>query len=275
MSLFHIDSDNCNRCNICVLECPCRIIELKKQDVVPVPTSNAAENCIHCGHCVAVCPHDAFAHADMSPGDCPPVQSEWMMEPDRMAQFLKARRSIRSYKKKAVDPELINRLIDIARFAPTGSNMQSPRWTVVSGTEKVREMSGMVIDYMRHIKIDNPSLAKEWGYEDLVHAWDNGRDPICLDAPHVIIAHASKEMATPVEDCSIALTFLDLAAVSHGLGTCWAGFLYFSINEWPPLREMIGLPDGHNALGAMMLGYAKFKYHRIPLRNDASISWIA
>jgi len=35
----------------------------------------------------------------------------------------------------------------------------------------------------------------------------------------------------------------------------------------------LGIPEGNAAFGAMMLGYPKFAYRRIPLRADAKIVW--
>jgi len=39
------------------------------------------------------------------------------------------------------------------------------------------------------------------------------------------------------------------------------------------MQEALELPAGHKSFGAMMLGYPKLKYHRIPLRITPRISW--
>jgi hypothetical protein len=41
----------------------------------------------------------------------------------------------------------------------------------------------------------------------------------------------------------------------------------------PRLFEALGLPPGHLAFGAMMIGYPKFKYRRIPIRNRQKVIW--
>jgi len=69
------------------------------------------------------------------------------------------------------------------------------------------------------------------------------------------------------------LTYLELAAPAFGLGTCWAGYFDVAANLWPPLKNALELPDGHTSFGAMMIGYPKYKYQRMPLRNQAKISW--
>jgi hypothetical protein len=39
------------------------------------------------------------------------------------------------------------------------------------------------------------------------------------------------------------------------------------------LREAVNLPEGHQIFGAMMVGYPKYRYHRIPLRKEPKIAW--
>ena len=73
--------------------------------------------------------------------------------------------------------------------------------------------------------------------------------------------------------CTIALTYLELAATSMGLGTCWAGYFNVTATSFPPMQEALALPPGHQAFGSMMVGYPKFSYHRLPLRNPPAISW--
>ena len=67
--------------------------------------------------------------------------------------------------------------------------------------------------------------------------------------------------------CTIALTYLELAAPSIGLGCCWAGYFYAAATTFPPLQEALALPKNHQCFGAMMAGYPKFNYHRMPLRK--------
>jgi nitroreductase len=80
-------------------------------------------------------------------------------------------------------------------------------------------------------------------------------------------------MATAAVDCSIALTYLELAAFTMGLGACWAGWFNFAANHYAPLTEALGLPEGHAAFGAMMLGHPRHRYQRIPRRKQPDIVW--
>jgi nitroreductase len=109
--------------------------------------------------------------------------------------------------------------------------------------------------------------------ERFVALWDAGTDVICRGAPHLIVASAAPEPPASATDCIIALTYLELAAPAFGLGACWAGFLMAAARQWPPLRAALAVPQGDVVCGAMMVGYPRHRYHRLPLRNEARIAW--
>ena len=72
-------------------------------------------------------------------------------------------------------------------------------------------------------------------------------------------------------DCAIALSYFDLAAKTAGLGCCWAGFFYMSAGSYPDMIKAVALPEGFMPYGALMVGYPKYKYTRIPARKPARI----
>jgi nitroreductase len=107
----------------------------------------------------------------------------------------------------------------------------------------------------------------------VVNAYENGKDKICRGAPHVIVAHAHKDNRSAPAACTIAITFFDLAAMSFGPGACWAGYFNAAANPWPPMQKALNLPEDHVSFGAMIVGYPKFQYQRLPLRNEPQITW--
>ena len=270
MGLFIADREKCSRCGACVAECPVGLIKINPPNPMPTPIDGAEMMCINCGHCVAVCPHGAIAHRAMMPDECPPMQAGWIRHPERVEHYIRARRSIRAYKKEPVDREELAKLIDIARFAPTGGNAQPVRWMIIHDRDEVYKLAELTIDWMKNLIEENPSAAKMSG---IVDAWEAGIDIICRDAPHVIVAHASKESIIAQVDCAIALTYLELAAPAFGVGACWAGFAMGAANAWPPIQEFLGLPEGNVSHGMLLVGYPKHKYHRLPLRDEAEIIW--
>ncbi len=272
MNLFVVDDTRCTRCGACVEECPARIIALTDRRSLPETVRGGAELCITCGHCVSVCPYGALSLAAMPVENCPVITGD-PLNPDQAERFLRARRSIRGYKKQPVDRAIIERLIDIARHAPSGHNSQPIEWLVVHSPGETRRLAGIVIDWMRIILRDFPEQARAVHMDLIIAGWELGVDAVLRDAPHLVICHAPSDNMMARTAGSIALAYLELAAPAMGLGTCWAGFFDAALGLYPPLAEAIGLPDGHAGFGTVMLGHPRHRYHRLPQRNPAKIIW--
>jgi nitroreductase/ferredoxin len=271
---FEINGELCNHDGICAAECPARIIRLLPEDAVPVPEEDFAAYCIACGHCVAVCPTGAFSLSFLSPEQCPPVDKEQQLNREQAEQFLRSRRSIRSFREKPVERAKVEKLIEIACTAPSAKNAQPWHFTVVETPEKVRRLSELTVDMMRPVIQSQPALAAAVSFTRVVAAWDNGIDRVCRGAPLVIVVHAPKDYVFGAEDTALALSYVELFAPILGLGACWAGYLYTAANAHPPLFKALGLPRGHRAFGAIMLGYPQYRYHRMPLRRPPRVSWL-
>jgi nitroreductase/NAD-dependent dihydropyrimidine dehydrogenase PreA subunit len=274
MGIFTVDPKICKRDGLCVSECPRRIIMMKDPDSVPVPRHDADEQCINCGHCVTVCPHGALTLKTMRPDECPPVQKGWSLMPEQIEKLLQSRRSIRTYRDKTVEQDLISRLIDIARFAPSGSNAQSVRWMVFYEPGEVRRLVEFMIEWMRDVMEKTPDVGKGLNFHNKVADMEGGFDSLCWSAPHLIVVYSQAASPTAAANCATALAYMELAAPSFDLGTCWSGYFTSAANSWPPLQKHLGFPDGDACMGALMIGYPQFTYQRIPIRNEAQVNWI-
>jgi hypothetical protein len=51
-------------------------------------------------------------------------------------------------------------------------------------------------------------------------------------------------------------------------------FFCSAVNAYPKLFETLKLPANHRACGAVMVGYPKLKYQRMPLRNKPRVRYI-
>jgi nitroreductase/NAD-dependent dihydropyrimidine dehydrogenase PreA subunit len=272
MTLICVDETRCKQDGICAAECPMAIISWKKGSF-PAPSARADDLCINCGHCVAVCPHEALTHRRMGPEDCMPVDKNHALSPDQTEHFLRARRSIRNFKETPVDRETLSEIIRLASFAPSGHNLQPVRWQVISGREKVKEHTGMVIDWMKQMKKENPGMAKALHLDMLIGAWKFGMDVVTRNAPSLVLAQGTEKDRTAPPACTIAMTYFDLAAQSFDVGTCWCGYFLMAANAHAPLAEKLGQDKGLKTYGVMMTGYPKYTYHRMPLRNAPDITW--
>ena len=143
---------------------------------------------------------------------------------------IRTRRSVRKYDGRPIPDEVMQRMKDALRLAPSACNYQPWRFVLVS----------------------DPALRKE-----LARA-ANGQDFIA-DAPVIVVGvglpdRAYKRMGgrgNSVDvDLAIALDHLTLAAVAEGLGTCWRG-----VTDERELRKVLSIPDEVQARMVMLLGY--------------------
>ncbi|NLE60633.1 MAG: nitroreductase family protein [Planctomycetes bacterium] len=104
---------------------------------------------------------------------------------------LAARRSVRRFKSQPVPRDVILRLIDAARLAPTARNVQPWEFVVVTNPNRLRQLASST---------------------------DHGK--FISDAP-VCIVVLSRDTKYFLEDCSAATTNLLLAAAAQDLGACW------------------------------------------------------
>jgi nitroreductase/NAD-dependent dihydropyrimidine dehydrogenase PreA subunit len=275
MSLVTIDASKCKGDAHCVASCPYQLLQLPEGSKTPRPVEGLAATCIRCGHCVAACPHEALLHQEIPLSECPRLQPELAVSFAQAEQLLRSRRSTRSYRERPVERETLAKLVDLAHFAPTGSNAQQVRWVVLHSPAAVKELTRHVIDMMKGMIEQKHPLTQSYPLDQLVGAWALGLDLVTYRAPALVIASAPKDYPLGAVDCTSALTYLDLAAPTLGLGTCWAGFMMLAERWYPPLKQAIAhlLPEGHACHGIMMVGYTKLRYHRLPKRNPVEIIW--
>jgi nitroreductase/NAD-dependent dihydropyrimidine dehydrogenase PreA subunit len=260
---------NCTKCGICVDVCPLRIIRMR-QNGAKLMWPGA---CIHCGHCVAVCPRRSFVHEKIAISDQVSLEGLSALSSEDAARLLRARRSIRCYKKDDVSKEKCLELLDIARFAPSPNNQQGISYIVITNRELLKKITDLTIQWMDKQLKDNVECVKP--YAGIVKTYyKTGRDVILRDAPNLVIATASRELTTGRDSSRYSLAYAELYAPSLGLGTCWAGFFEMcAFAGYCELLELLNIEEGKVVTGAIMLGYPKYTYYRLVDRNPLEITW--
>lgn len=146
---------------------------------------------------------------------------------------IRERRSIRKYKKEPIREEQLRAILEAATYAPTGQGMQSPVMVAVTDPETVRELSRL---NARVMGTDN--------------------DPF-YGAPAVVVVLADSERSTCVEDGSLVMGTLMLAAHSVGVDSCWIHRAreVFESPEGKELLKKWGLSEKYIGIGNCILGY--------------------
>ena len=265
MAKIVVDKYVCVRCGQCVLTCPSGLFTRNSAKDYPAIAEGADEICISCHHCVAACPGGGICVDAVSGKDCEPITNEMLPRFDHTANLIRVRRSIRQYARKPLDEQVIAQMLNVVRWAPSAKNGLPVKWIVVKGYEKVHELAGLIIEWMR----PNESL------KSLVAAWDAGGDPVLRGAPCLIVAYTEESAIWPVVDCAIAVGTLDLCAAAMRLGSCWAGFFTRAAQNDPTINHWLGLTDNQTVQGGLMLGHIGGEvYRRIPHRPELDLRWI-
>ena len=273
MSSIKINESLCIKDGLCSIICPMQIIVPPTGAIPPEPKPEFSKWCISCGHCVAICPTGALTHSTMDPSQCIGADKKLLPGPDQFEHMLKYRRSTRRFKRKSPDRSVLEQAITMAGYGPTGHNRQSIKWQVVSRPEDLKRLTGLTTDWMKHMLDQMPDAPHAPVFREVIHAWDQGKDLVLHDAPILVIVHSKIQTGTEPTDAAIALAYFDLAAFSLGLGSCWAGLFTMAAKLWEPLKQFLELPKGHQLHAAMLTGYPKFEFQRVPLRKTPEIEW--
>jgi nitroreductase len=212
--------------------------------------------CILCGHCIAICPEDAIKYENMKDttlifkSNQDPSE---LIEYEVLHHFLRAKRSIRHYQQQKIPQDIIDKVINSMRYAPTGANMRFFKCLLISDDEKKNLLTDAIIN----------ALESRDTREHFQGMRTKGLDPIFFNAPHILIFNSKNPWDT--RNVTIAMTYGMLSAQSLGLGSCWIGFAHGVLQDHPAIaRKFTGIET--YVLGVMTLGYPAVKYFRAPPR---------
>jgi nitroreductase/NAD-dependent dihydropyrimidine dehydrogenase PreA subunit len=282
MPAIDINPDLCKRCFTCTEICPVSAFVKKDKNSIPDILDENLRFCLLCGHCAAICPTGALAHDSFPQESIVPVKKEVLPSAEQVIEMLRMRRSIREFKDKPVERELIERVLDVARCAPSDHNRQSTEYTVVqerSTLDKIRHLS---VAYYEGLVEMLSSTYAEGGekpdflleLEGFVDILKTGHDLLFYNAPLFVAFHAEESFGFPAENANIALSYAMLAGMSLGLGSFYSGFVVMASRDNKEMQELLSLPDKHHIYGGLAMGYPKFKYRNWIERKPLKVRWI-
>ena len=255
-----IDASRCIQCHRCVAVCICNVFQ--PGSGVPVVMDERRKNCMHCGHCAAVCPSQAITLDGRSSGDLLPIPASRLDDEARAALFT-ARRSIRLYKPEPIERTLLEKALRLASYAPTARNARDVHWTILNGREKLLPVLEQAAEAL--------ACSTDSRYQKILSLVRQGEDVILRGAPCLIVAHAAPWRWAEA-DCSAAISYMELALHSFGVGTCWSGMVINAARLKP--LSALQLPEGHVMYAGLMAGMPAIDYTRIPYREPAGVTWI-
>jgi len=275
-----IDPERCTQCESCVSVCIAGIFHPTDDEITLVNP----EYCLVCGHCMAICPTDAIRVSAADTDEFEPIQKlAESPDPDRLMGLFRRRRSVRRYQKRPVEREKIEKIIEAARFAPTGGNYQPFKYSVVQTPEVLHAIKKKILggfvertadEYGRLTEKvkqgetlsaeENYQLARAQRHRQKVDLLDQGVDRLLFDAPALIALYVPPELAVFITEPGFVAMQMMLMAESLGLGTCLIGYIAGSdvaiANSLPDVKRAMNIPEDHVISIAFVAGYSDFDY---------------
>lgn len=148
-------------------------------------------------------------------------------------EIIRTRRSYRSYKTEQITDEQLNAVLEAGTFAPTSRGLQSPFIVAIQNEALKVRLTKMNAEIMG--VTTNPYY----------------------DAPTYVLVFVPAEAPNGIQDASLVLENMMLAAHAQGLGSCWIHREreMFATEEGKELMREWGLPEGLVGIGALALGY--------------------
>ncbi|MBN2027304.1 MAG: nitroreductase family protein [Actinobacteria bacterium] len=320
-----VDEEKCDGCGRCVKTCPMEILRMRDGHPVEEHYFDAFR-CIACDSCVAVCPTGAierkglyrvlegkYRNTDVFPGETDTLPKPFGDDtPQRFEDYedrltetervIFKRRSVRLFKKEQVPKEMVARVIESGRFAPSAGNCQPWSFVAIQDPEviddlcaKTERMLNLIVglafpsnreDFVRRplhqkllatvLGLRMPGNVDQRGAVGAKAVYEHSHHGLFLGAPTVILVLKDKRGIGQVDlDTALCVENMVLAAHSLGLATCLIGLMNIPIRFYPRYaRKTLGIKPPFEFFTAIALGYPKGECDRAVKREPARIKWI-
>ncbi len=146
-------------------------------------------------------------------------------------QAICTRRTIRLYQQKEISSEILERILNAGRVAPSGANRQPLEFILVKDDENRAKLFEQLAWAAYVQPRRNPPQDKR---------------PIA----YIIVLIKSKLQVSGVADAAAAIENMILTAWNEGIGSCWIG----SVNR-ENVRKLFNIPDEYQINDVLALGY--------------------
>jgi len=177
---------------------------------------------------------------------------------------MKTRFSSRKFKSVPVEKEKLEAVIDAAKYAASGHNMQAWHFTIVTSEEGKQELLDAVSPEPEDFKKLAPKGA----------VWPFPSD--FFGAPAVILISYDPKAPWPDAGAFLAAGNIMNAANSLGLSTCALTVFSKDIfrTEETSVNKVKFIPEGYELYLSMVIGYPEVVPAVRPLRRENVVTWI-
>ncbi len=158
-------------------------------------------------------------------------------------EAIKGRRSIRKFSDKKIPKEIILKILDVGRYAPSAGNLQDWKFFVVRSKERIKDIAKIAL---------NQRWVEKASF--LVIACSDLRE-ISWYGERGVRLYSKQDVAASIQN-------MLLYAWSLGIGSCWVGAF-----DDKKLREYLNLPEYIEPQAILAFGYPK-EIPKMPARKN-------
>jgi nitroreductase len=200
-----------------------------------------------------------------------------------IVEAIRARKSIRAFKRDPIKKEIVKEILEIATRAPSGTNTQPWEFFVLA-REVLRKVKQANVEHLKSGSRPNPEISFATSNPDTVYQkrrveltkqlfqlMEIPRDDKekrtqwlergfrFFDAPVAIIISVDRLLSEegPLMDIGAVTQTICLTALNYGLGTCieYQGVMYPEV-----LRQYAGIPESKRILAAIAVGFPDWDF---------------
>lgn len=219
------------------------------------------------------------------------IPKDW----NEVERVILRRRSVRLYKNEQVPEELIKRILEAGRFAPSAGNCQPWKFVVLREPKIINDLTQEVVRLSKLLKalLDyrNSSIKfiKNFVAKLTMRLMPNDLHPVpfaCISqiadgklglfhgAPTVILIFMDvRGVSKPALDCGIAGQNMVIAAHSLGLGTCWVSFVKLAFEKTLKWNKFFKISYPYKFVTSIGIGYPVGEPDGFVHRDTHQVEW--
>jgi len=186
-----------------------------------------------------------------------------------LAEVIRGRRSVRRFKPESVPRDVIEKILELAQWAPSAMNKQDWRFIVVEGAKKAAllKITAKAFDFFK------PILEKN--FPDKPKVLENSKRffETYGNAPVIVLAYGGYFPSGGEDPYSISLAVQNLLLAAHeaGLGAVWADAAVFYMEK--EINELMGITD-RKLVSMIPIGYPD-EAPKAPPRQEGRVQWLS
>ena len=164
------------------------------------------------------------------------------------------RHSTRKFKEEPVPQEVLDKVIEAGRQAPSGKHKNQSRFIVIRKKEVLQELIALVQQEFAKMEV-TPENDDNFG--GAIRAAKKGGYVFMYNAPVLIVVANKRDYGNKYADVSCAMQNMMLAANALDLGSCWINQLRW-LQDNPVLRgylQKLGMAEDEEVCASLSIGY--------------------